>query len=94
MPRHGRLGKLLTLVDLLVDHEDAVEGSFLRYGLGDLADLYRGRMSLRQVWVRIQALPDDAPLWNAVRVEHELAEERRKLHDLDNVLDMFKPKEG
>lgn len=77
-----------------MDHEDAVEGSFLRYGLGDLADLYRDRMTLRQVWVRIQALPGDAPLWEAVRADQEVAAERQKLRDLDNVLDMFKPKEG
>jgi hypothetical protein len=51
-------------------------------------------MTLRQVWVRIQALPEDAPLWNAVRAAREVAAERQQLADLDNVLDMFKPKEG
>ena len=50
-------------------------------------------MTLRQVWVRIQALPDDAPLWLAVRAEQEVAAEKQTLRDLDNVLDMFKPKD-
>ena len=51
-------------------------------------------MTLRQVWVRIKALPDDAPLWTAIRAVQEAAAERQQLRDLDNVLDMFKPKEG
>lgn len=64
-----------------------------RYGT-DLADLYRGEMTLRQLWVRMQALPADTPFW----VEVESARERdavdQQVRDIDNVLDMFKPKEG
>jgi hypothetical protein len=50
-------------------------------------------MSLRQVWVRIRALPGDSPLHEAVREAHQKALERKQLADVDAALDMFKKKE-
>ena len=47
-----RLGKLVALLVLLDQYEDALEGSFWRLG-HDLADIYTGDMTLRQLWLRI-----------------------------------------
>lgn len=95
MPGPQELGKLLALVGILLDHEDALEGSFLRYGLGDLADLYRDRLTLRQLWVRVTACPPDSPLWNAWRHARDEAEAQRKVDEVEDTLSIFtKPKEG
>ena len=95
MPRAQELGKLLALVGILLELEDALEGSFLRYGLGDLGDLYRDRLTLRQLWVRIQACPEDSPLWLAWRSAQERAEAERKVAEVEDTLSIFtKPKEG
>jgi hypothetical protein len=64
-----------------------------RYGT-DLGDLYRGEMTLRQLWVRMQALPADCPFWLEVEAERERDAVDQQARDIDNVLDMFKPKKG
>jgi hypothetical protein len=78
-------------VGALVHHEVALEGSFLRCGW-DLADVYRDRMTIRQLWVRIQALPPDSPLHGALRAEHEKAEQAKRSAALDDVHNRYKPK--
>jgi hypothetical protein len=47
----------------------------------DLGDYYRGALSLRQIRVRIQCLPDDAPLI-AMLSEREQSMRERAEHDL------------
>jgi hypothetical protein len=50
-------------------------------------------MSLRQFWVRIAALPDDSPLHEARRSAMEKAEIDKQARDVDDALDMMRPKE-
>lgn len=57
-----------------------------------MADLYRGRMSLRQVWVRIRALPPDSPLWIVLRGEFAEAEEQAHYDDTVEAVNRYKPK--
>lgn len=93
MPGPQELGKLLALVGILLDLEDALEGSFLRYGLGDLGDLYRDRLTLRQLWVRVMACPGDSPLWVEWRSRRDEAEAERKVTEVEDTLAIFtKPK--
>lgn len=61
----------------------------MRYGLGDLADLYRDRMTLRQLWVRVKALPWEAPLFVEWRAAVEKAAERDKVAGVEDALAMF-----
>lgn len=52
-------------------------------------------MTIRQLWVRVKALPWESPLWIAWRQEQEKAEERSKLEDVESALVMFgRPDEG
>lgn len=46
-------------------------------------------MSLRQLWVRVRALPEDSPLANALARARDEAAEAKKLDDLNNALSMF-----
>jgi hypothetical protein len=78
-------------VGALVHHEVALEGSFLRCGW-DLADVYRDRMTIRQLWVRIRALPADAPLWESYRAEEQKAEQAKRSAALDDVHNRYLPK--
>lgn len=51
-------------------------------------------MTLRQLWVRIKALPWDAPLWVAVR-DAEEQRKQTKASDIDDALALVQPrKEG
>lgn len=56
----------------------------------DLADVYRDRLTLRQVWVRIKALPPDAPLWAAVAADEDRSERARLADDIDAALTMMR----
>lgn len=40
----------------------------------DLADLYRGEMTLRQAWVRVRALPPTSAVHRSVHEQAERAE--------------------
>lgn len=71
-------------------HEDAVEGALWRYGT-DLADLYRDQMTLRQLWVRIRALPGDSPVHRAVEDARVRAELDQKAQDVDDAIAMVTP---
>lgn len=62
----------------------------MRYNLGDLGDLYRDEMTLRQVWVRFWALPPDAPLLVVLRAEQEKAEADQRSADLDDALTRYR----
>lgn len=62
----------------------------MRYGLGDLGDLYRDRMTLRQLWVRLRELPYESGFHAAIRKDHEDAEEQRVQTELDDVLDRYR----
>lgn len=61
----------------------------LRYGLGDLADIYRDRMTLRQLWVRIRALPDDSPLAYELAAMAAEAERDKQSTAIDEALNRF-----
>jgi hypothetical protein len=70
-----------------------VEGSLWVYGnRTDLADFYRGDLTLRQVWVRLRALAEDAPLWVVLEAEQEKAKQRKQADDIDAALAPFKRK--
>lgn len=58
----------------------------------DLADLYRDRMSLRELWVRVQALPHDAPLWTVQAAAVEKAKAEKRSADIDDALNRYKQK--
>lgn len=49
-------------------------------------------MSLRQLWVRIRALPSDSPLSNVLREEFAAAEEQQSHDELLDTLTRYKPK--
>jgi hypothetical protein len=49
-------------------------------------------MSLRQFWVR-SALPDDSPLHDASVPRRSGPRSRSKSRDVDDALDMMRPKE-
>jgi hypothetical protein len=51
---------------LLRDNEDAVEADFHRYYNLDLAELYRGELSLRKVSNLIANLPTGSATWSAI----------------------------
>jgi len=46
-------------------------------------------MTLRQVWVRIKALPPEAPLRSELRREVEEAEDEQRRRDLDSALSPY-----
>lgn len=46
-------------------------------------------MTLRQLHVRVQALPADCPFWVEVNAAREAAAHEKQLQDIDNVLAMF-----
>jgi hypothetical protein len=59
----------------------------------DLADLYRGELSLRQVWVRVTAVlmaDPNAPLRRSLTEAEEKAESARREADLDDVLNRYR----
>lgn len=47
-------------------------------------------MSLRQLWVRIKALPQDAPLWLEVARDQAEAEAKAEADSLDETLAMMR----
>lgn len=63
-----------------------MEGSFWRLG-HDLADIYTGDMTLRQLWLRINLLAEesDSPLRRALRAAHLEAKELERAAALDDV---------
>lgn len=67
-----------------------MEGSFWRYN-HDLADLYRDRLTLRQLWVRLKVIlgDPDSPLVRAIRVDQADAEERAQVAGIDDALAPF-----
>lgn len=69
-----------------------VEGSLWVYGRTDLADFYRGTLTLRQVWVRLRALPEEAPIWAVLDAEREKAEQRKQVDEIDAALAPFQRK--
>lgn len=70
-----------------------MEGSFWRLG-HDLADIYTGEMTLRQLWLRINLLREepDSPLRRAFREAQAEAEQQKRDADLDDALTRYKPK--
>ena len=55
----------------------------------DLADLYRGEMSLRQLWVRLRALPGDSAVHRSVHEAAEKADADKLTQDVEDALAMF-----
>lgn len=68
------------------------------YGHTDLTDFYRDRLTLRQVMVRLLALPatppNRAPIWDLLEDMDTQAAARRQVADIEGALARFKPKEG
>lgn len=66
---------MTSLAATLRDFGDEVEASLAYTGV-DVLDLWRGRLSFRRLLVLLKYLPDEAPLWPAVRAaaEREQAE--------------------
>lgn len=46
-------------------------------------------MTLRQLWVRVRALPNDSWLKSAIRQAHEDAEDAEKVQQVEDTLAMF-----
>ena len=59
------------------------------YGV-DLGDLYRDRMTLRQAWVRIKALPAGSPLHQSLDRAREAADLDQQAQTVDDALDMMR----
>lgn len=55
----------------------------------DLGDLYRERLTLRQVWVRIRALPPDSAVHRSVHDQAEKAQTDQLAQDVEDALAMF-----
>ena len=47
-------------------------------------------MTLRQLWVRIQALPDDCPLWVAIANDRIEADAKAESDSIDETLNMMR----
>lgn len=47
------------LLQLIRDHPAAVEADLARYSHGSLRDLHEGRLTLWEVWARLQYLPPE-----------------------------------
>lgn len=47
-------------------------------------------MSMRQLWVRIQALPADCPLWVAVDDDRAESEAKAEAESIDETLAMMR----
>lgn len=60
-------GKLAGLLTLLREHEGAVEADLARYYSIDYRDRWRGTLTLRQLFVRIQHLPPDSATGTVLR---------------------------
>jgi hypothetical protein len=45
---------------------------------------------LRQLWVRLKALPSDAPLWSALRAADEKVEAEQHAADIDDALTRYR----
>lgn len=72
-----------------------MEGSLWVYGHTDLTDFYRDRLTLRQIYVRIRALPAEAPLVRLLAAEQEKAEVEAKEREVMRTLAPFqRTKEG
>lgn len=70
-----------------------MEGSFWRLG-HDLADIYTGRMTLRQLRLRINVVAQDrhSPMARALVEAHAAAEKQERDAALDDVHNRYKPK--
>lgn len=64
------------------------------YARTDLGDFYRGSLTLRQVLVRILALPLDSPLQQLLAAQAEEVEQRRNAADIDKALSVFDKPRG
>ncbi len=65
----------MLLARLMHNHGETVEADFAHYYPGiDLLDFYRGKMSVRKLWVLVQGLPFNSKT-------------ARRLHGLDSALD-------
>lgn len=62
------------------------------YGGVDLGDFYRGDLSLRQILVRIQSVPEEAPIQQLLADLQARAEDLRNLHEHDAALAPFERK--
>lgn len=51
-------------------------------------------MTLRQLWIRIDALPPDAPLWMKVRERQAEVEATMQVDDIDATLALIAPNKG
>ena len=60
----------------------------------DLTDFYRDRLTLRQIHVRIKALPGDCYLQQVLTEAAEKAKRDQDESDLLAILDKFKPEKG
>lgn len=60
----------------------------------DLGDLYRESLTLRQIAVRIEALPPDAHLWAVLRDEREKSKRKQEAAELQAMHNKFRPKKG
>ena len=68
-----------------------VEGSLWVYGRTDLADYYRGDLTLRQIANRLRSLPVEAPIWRVIEDQQAKAEEHQKVAEIEATLAKFKP---
>ena len=60
------------------------------YAHTDLGDFYRDRLTLRQIWVRIKALPPDAPLIAVIEAMDADAEAEAKQREVEETLARFR----
>jgi hypothetical protein len=60
------------------------------YGQTDLGDYYRGDLTLRQLLVRIQALPVDSPLQELLTTQAEEFRQQQNSAEVDRALSIFK----
>lgn len=66
-----------------------MEADLARYYQIELADLWRGRLSLRRLFVLIRWLPYESAVASIERDLTEKAEAARQVADVENVLSTF-----
>lgn len=67
-----------------------MEGALWVDARTDLGDLFRGTLTLRQVWVRLQALPADALIWHVIRDEQAREKSEARERRVDSAVDMMR----
>jgi hypothetical protein len=74
---------------LIAEHSDAVEADLARYYGLELADHYRGQLSLRRLRSLIGWLPDDSAVRLIDQAERAAFEQEKQVAEVEQALSIF-----